>query len=100
MGGIKRRVKVHFKFAKSLLVMIYLSLAHNSAHRIKLTFLSVLRGSCFCNGHASQCVPKDDEIVNADVYGKCNCQHGTAGLNCEKVWISLMSLTKEKFEKM
>lgn len=30
-------------------------------------------------------MPKDDEIVNADVYGKCNCQHGTAGLNCEKV---------------
>lgn len=32
---------------------------------------------CKCNGHASRCVKKNDQI-------KCECQHNTAGDNCEK----------------
>uniref|UniRef100_A0A8C1RC31 Laminin, beta 4 n=1 Tax=Cyprinus carpio TaxID=7962 RepID=A0A8C1RC31_CYPCA len=38
----------------------------------------VVRGSCFCNGHASQCIPMDG------VHAKCVCQHNTAGFNCER----------------
>ena len=38
MGSIKRRAKVHLKFAKSLLVMIYLLLAHNSPDIILFQF--------------------------------------------------------------
>uniref|UniRef100_A0A669FBY6 Laminin, beta 4 n=1 Tax=Oreochromis niloticus TaxID=8128 RepID=A0A669FBY6_ORENI len=38
----------------------------------------VVQGSCFCNGHASQCVPM------AGVHGQCVCQHNTAGENCER----------------
>ena len=34
MGSIKRRAKVHLKFAKSLLAIIYLLLAHNSPDKI------------------------------------------------------------------
>ncbi|KAG7233023.1 hypothetical protein INR49_007538 [Caranx melampygus] len=35
----------------------------------------VVRGSCFCNGHARHCTP---------VHGHCVCQHNTAGHNCER----------------
>nr|DBA31295.1 TPA: hypothetical protein GDO54_007168 [Pyxicephalus adspersus] len=49
----------------------------------------IVRGNCFCNGHASQCIPVDN--MGGDVFsepgmvhGKCVCQHNTDGLNCEK----------------
>jgi hypothetical protein len=38
MGSIKRRAKVHLKFAKSLLAIIYLLLAHNSPDIILVQF--------------------------------------------------------------
>ncbi|XP_017281846.1 laminin subunit beta-4 [Kryptolebias marmoratus] len=49
----------------------------------------VVQGSCFCNGHASQCVPVDrgrgDVFAEPGmVHGRCICQHNTAGENCER----------------
>ncbi|XP_037552180.1 laminin subunit beta-4 [Nematolebias whitei] len=49
----------------------------------------VVQGSCFCNGHASQCVPanrgRGDVFTQPDmVHGRCVCQHNTTGENCER----------------
>ncbi|XP_056138337.1 laminin subunit beta-4 [Lampris incognitus] len=49
----------------------------------------VVRGSCFCNGHASQCMPVDSSRGDAFnepgmVHGRCVCQHNTVGDNCER----------------
>ncbi|XP_025931830.1 laminin subunit beta-4 [Apteryx rowi] len=49
----------------------------------------VVRGSCFCNGHASQCDPM--QSLRGDVFhqsgmvhGRCICHHNTAGVSCER----------------
>ncbi|KAG8439906.1 hypothetical protein GDO86_005899 [Hymenochirus boettgeri] len=49
----------------------------------------IVKGSCFCNGHASHCVPmkttQGDLFSHPEmVHGKCVCQHNTDGVNCEK----------------
>ncbi|KAL0968579.1 hypothetical protein UPYG_G00268800 [Umbra pygmaea] len=49
----------------------------------------VVRGSCFCHGHASMCMPVDGSRGDAFsepgmIHGRCVCQHNTVGTNCEK----------------
>uniref|UniRef100_A0A670XWB0 Netrin-4 n=1 Tax=Pseudonaja textilis TaxID=8673 RepID=A0A670XWB0_PSETE len=55
----------------------------------------IVRGSCFCNGHAEECQFANGPGVGFrlvglpgflfyPVHGKCMCRHNTAGHHCEK----------------
>uniref|UniRef100_A0A8C3QH57 Laminin subunit beta 4 n=1 Tax=Cyanoderma ruficeps TaxID=181631 RepID=A0A8C3QH57_9PASS len=49
----------------------------------------VVQGSCFCNGHASQCdsmqnLRGDVFHQSGMVHGRCICHHNTEGLSCER----------------
>ncbi|KAM9361786.1 laminin subunit beta-3 [Symphorus nematophorus] len=44
-------------------------------------------GSCMCHGHANRCLPEtySNGLTNTiQVNPQCDCQHNTAGVNCER----------------
>ncbi|XP_053291489.1 laminin subunit beta-3 isoform X2 [Pleuronectes platessa] len=44
-------------------------------------------GSCMCHGHANRCLPEayNNPLSNTiHVNPQCDCQHNTAGVNCER----------------
>ncbi|XP_056430278.1 netrin-4 isoform X2 [Hyla sarda] len=60
---------------------------HSLAHYAVYDF--IVKGSCFCNGHADHCVPIDGFRQARTtsklqvVHGRCICKHNTAGPHCE-----------------
>ncbi|XP_039249987.2 laminin subunit beta-1-like [Styela clava] len=52
----------------------------------------IVRGNCFCYGHADECRPIDaslerPDLVRRDLFqvnGRCVCRHNTQGLNCNE----------------
>ena len=45
----------------------------------------MLRGSCSCFGHASECLSSGLlPAIPGKVYGQCKCEHNTGGMNCEQ----------------
>uniref|UniRef100_A0A8D0G2U2 NET4 protein n=1 Tax=Strix occidentalis caurina TaxID=311401 RepID=A0A8D0G2U2_STROC len=44
----------------------------------------IIRGSCFCNGHAEECEFFLPIHSFSCVHGKCVCRHNTAGDHCDK----------------
>uniref|UniRef100_A0A8C3RNY3 Netrin-1 n=1 Tax=Chelydra serpentina TaxID=8475 RepID=A0A8C3RNY3_CHESE len=45
----------------------------------------IVRGSCFCNGHAEESdLATPAKVFGAFVHGKCVCRHNTAGNHCER----------------
>ncbi|XP_068132886.1 netrin-4 [Hyperolius riggenbachi] len=59
------------------------SLAHYAVYDF------IVKGSCFCNGHADHCVPVDGfrQVRTTSklqvVHGRCVCKHHTTGPHCE-----------------
>ncbi|KAM9364179.1 laminin subunit beta-3 [Pholidichthys leucotaenia] len=44
-------------------------------------------GSCMCHGHANRCLPEtysSPQSNTIQVNPQCDCQHNTAGVNCER----------------
>uniref|UniRef100_A0A8C7UK72 Uncharacterized protein n=1 Tax=Oncorhynchus mykiss TaxID=8022 RepID=A0A8C7UK72_ONCMY len=41
-------------------------------------------GTCLCHGHANRCLPDTNQLPNTQVSAQCECQHNTAGINCER----------------
>ncbi|XP_041836366.1 laminin subunit beta-3 isoform X2 [Melanotaenia boesemani] len=44
-------------------------------------------GSCMCHGHADRCLPEEYNNLPSNtvqVDPRCDCQHNTAGVNCER----------------
>ncbi|KAJ7999470.1 hypothetical protein DPEC_G00194760 [Dallia pectoralis] len=43
-------------------------------------------GSCLCHGHANRCQPDTSfsQLARTLVSAQCECQHNTAGVNCER----------------
>lgn len=60
------------------------SLAHYAVYDF------IVKGSCFCNGHADHCIPTDGfrQVRTISkltvVHGRCICKHNTAGPHCEQ----------------
>nr|XP_002126784.1 netrin-4 [Ciona intestinalis] len=50
----------------------------------------IIRGTCYCSGHGDTCVPlhqdgtKPKDSEQSVVFGKCMCEHNTAGAHCER----------------
>ncbi|CAF94661.1 unnamed protein product, partial [Tetraodon nigroviridis] len=43
-----------------------------------------MMGSCMCHGHANRCLPDSTAQEGMQVNPRCDCQHNTAGMNCER----------------
>ncbi|XP_062402110.1 laminin subunit beta-3 isoform X2 [Sardina pilchardus] len=43
-------------------------------------------GTCFCHGHANRCLPitNSNQLAETQINPRCECQHNTVGMNCER----------------